>query len=313
MTDFGKLSVSSLISIADLTADDIGTIYSAAHELKANRDTFPKLLADRRIALLFEKESLRTRVTFDVGIQDLGGGAVYLDHQEVRLGQRESLKDVARNLSRWVHGIVARTYRHRTVQELAKHSDIPVINGLTDYLHPCQGLTDFFTLTECWGNVKGRKLAYVGDGNNTCHSLIHCAATLGCDIRVASPEGYEPNSKVVNLAMRRAQDTGCEISILEDPKEAVDGVDCIYTDTWASMGQEEETEERAEVFAPYQVNDELMALAADGALFLHCLPAHRGAEVTSDVIDSEFSKVYQNAENRMHVQKAVMLLLMQKQ
>ena len=310
MSDYGKLSVKHLTSIADLERKDIDTIFALTKQLKAERYEFPKLLKDRRLMLLFEKESLRTRVTFDVGIQDLGGSAIYIDQQDVRLGAREALKDVARNLSRWCHGIVARTYRHRTVLDLAKYSEMPVINGLTDYLHPCQGLTDFFTMTEVFGSVRGRTFAYVGDGNNTCHSLIHAAALLGCHIRVAGPEGYEPNAKVVNHAMRVAQETGCEVSILEDPKEAVAGADAVYTDVWASMGREEETEERAEVFSPYRVDTELMRHASQDAIFLHCLPAHRGAEVTSDVIDGPMSKALQNAENRLHVQKAIMLLLM---
>lgn len=309
--EYGKLSVRSLTSIAELTSDDIATIYDLAKKLKNDRYGFPKVLRDRRLALMFEKESLRTRVTFDVGIQDLGGGAVFLDQQGVRLGAREALKDVARNMGRWCHGIVARTYRHRTVTDLAQYTDIPIINGLTDYLHPCQGLTDFFTMTELFGDVQGRTLAYCGDGNNTCHSLIHAAAHLGCHIRIASPEGYEPNSKVVNQAMRLAQETGSEITILESPEEAVDGADAVYTDVWASMGKEEETEERAEVFAPYQVNEKLMAHAKPDAVFLHCLPAHRGAEVTTEVIDSDCSKVFDNAENRLHVQKAILVLLMQ--
>ncbi|MCB9892563.1 MAG: ornithine carbamoyltransferase [Planctomycetes bacterium] len=310
MTEYGTLSVRHLTSIAELDRKDVDTIFALAKRVKAERYTFPKPLANQRLMLLFEKESLRTRVTFDVAMQDLGGSAIYIDQQDVRLGAREALKDVARNLSRWCHGIVARTYRHRTVLDLAKHAEIPVINGLTDFLHPCQGLTDFFTMTEVFGSVEGRTFAYVGDGNNTCHSLIHCAALLGCHIRVAGPEGYEPNSKVVNHAMRIAKETGSEVSILEDPQQAVDGADAVYTDVWASMGQEEETEERAERFSPYRVDSELMAAAKPGAIFLHCLPAHRGAEVTSDVIDSDCSKVLQNAENRLHVQKAILLLLM---
>ena len=310
MSEHGQLSVDHLNSIADLTREDVDTIYKLAAKLKKDRDSFPKALADRRLVMLFEKESLRTRCTFEVGMQDLGGSAVFIDHQAVRLGAREALKDVAKNLSRWCHGIVARTYRHRTVQDLAKHADIPVVNGLTDYLHPCQGLTDFFTMTELFGSVQGRRLTFVGDGNNTCHSLIHAGALLGCHVRVASPEGYEPNSKVVNQAMRIAGDTGAEINILEDPKEAVEGADAVYTDVWASMGQEDETEERAEVFSPYRVTPELMKLASQDAVFLHCLPAHRGAEVMGDVIDSPASKVFQNAENRLHVQKAILVLLM---
>lgn len=311
MNDIGTLSVRHLTSIAELEREDVDTIFALARRLKAERYEFPKALKDRRLMLLFEKESLRTRVTFDVGIQDLGGSACYIDQQDVRLGAREALKDVARNLGRWCHGIVARTYRHRTVQDLAKFAEIPVINGLTDYLHPCQGLTDLFTMTEVFGSVKGRTLAYIGDGNNTCHSLIHCAALLGCHVAFAGPDGYEPNSKVVNHAMRVAQDSGSEIRILDDPKEAVSGADVVYTDVWASMGQEEETEERAEVFSHYRVDGTLMAEAKDEAIFLHCLPAHRGHEVTSEVIDGEGSKALQNAENRLHVQKAIMLLLMQ--
>ncbi|MEZ5989421.1 MAG: ornithine carbamoyltransferase [Planctomycetota bacterium] len=311
--DIGKLTVRHLTSIADLQRSDIDTIYALASRLKQDRYGFPKVLADQRLMLMFEKESLRTRVTFDVAMQDLGGSAIFLDHQDVRMGQRESLKDIARNLSRWCHGIVARTYRHKTVLDLAEHASIPVVNGLTDYLHPCQGLTDFFTLTELWGSVEGRIFTFVGDGNNTCHSLIHAAAMLGCHIRVASPEGYEPNSKVVNNAMRMATSTGAEITILEDPEEAVDGADCVYTDVWASMGQEEETELRNEVFTPYRVDEALMARARSDAIFLHCLPAHRGWEVTSEVIDGDSSKVYQNAENRMHVQKSILALLMQGQ
>ncbi len=310
-TDIGKLSVTSLNSIHDLTLEDIRTIYALTSRVKKDRKTFPKVLADQRLAMLFEKESLRTRMTFDVGMQDLGGSAIYLDHQEVRLGQREALKDVARNLARWVHGIVARTYRHKTVEDLAKYSGIPVINGLTDHLHPCQGLTDFFTMHEVFGEVKGRTLTYVGDGNNTCHSLIHAGAALGCHIRVGTPEGYEPNARVVNQAMHTAQDTGSEITILNDPVEAVEGADCVYTDVWASMGQEEETEERAEIFSPYRVDSALMSNTKEGAIFLHCLPAHRGHEVSSEVIDAPTSKVIQNAENRLHVQKAILALLMQ--
>jgi ornithine carbamoyltransferase len=313
MTDIGKLSVSSLVSIEDLTLEDIHTIHALTLRLKKERYSFPKLLKDMRLAMLFEKESLRTRVTFDVGMQDLGGSIVFLDHQDVRLGQREALKDVGRNLARWVHGIVARTYRHRTVEELAKTAGIPVINGLTDLLHPCQGLTDFFTMTECWGSVQGRTLAYIGDGNNTCHSLIYAGAKLGANVRIGSPDGYEPSSKVVNHAMNIAKETGSEIVIEEDPHKAVQGADCVYTDVWASMGREEETEERAEVFSHYRVDATMMAKANPGALFLHCLPAHRGHEVTSEVIDSDVSKVLQNAENRLHVQKAIMALLMQGQ
>ena len=305
-----KLSVTDLISANDLPTGDILAIFDTAARLKKTPKAYAKALDGKRLAMMFEKESLRTRMTFDVGIQDLGGSAVFMDQSDVRLGTREAIKDVAKNLERWMDGLVLRTYKHKTVQEFAEHGSIPVINGLTDYMHPCQALSDTFTLLEKWGTLKGRTLAYVGDGNNTCHSLIHVAAKLGMNMRVASPEGYEPNSRIVNEAMNTALETKSKITILNSPQDAVQDVDVVYTDVWASMGQEHETEERAETFSPYQVNEDLMALAKKDALFLHCLPAHRGAEVTAGVIDSPCSIVYDNAENRYHIQKAVMLLLM---
>jgi ornithine carbamoyltransferase len=259
--------------------------------------------------MIFEKDSLRTRFTFDIGMQDLGGSAVFMDHRDARLGSRESVKDMAKNLERWVHAIVARTFKHKALDELAQHANIPVINGLSDFVHPCQALSDFFTLTEKWGSVRGRTLTYVGDGNNTCHALIHTAVKLGTNIRVCSPEGYEPNSRVVNEAMRVATETGAEVTILNDPDAAADGADAIYTDVWASMGQEDEIEERNAVFAAYQVDEEMMARANKDALFMHCLPAHRGAEVTQEVMDGPQSVVYDIAENRLHVQKAALALL----
>jgi ornithine carbamoyltransferase len=267
------------------------------------------VLAHKRMAMIFEKDSLRTRFTFDVGMQDLGGSVVFMDHRDARLGSRESVKDMARNLERWVHGIVARTFKHKVLEELAANADAPVINGLSDFVHPCQALADFLTLYEKWGDVRGKTLTYVGDGNNTCHSLIYTAAKLGANIRACSPEGYEPNARVVNEAMRTAQETGAEISIVNDPEAAAEGADAIYTDVWASMGQEDEIEERNGVFAEYQVDAEMMARAAPGALFMHCLPAHRGWEVTQEVMDGPQSVVYDIAENRLHVQKALMALL----
>jgi ornithine carbamoyltransferase len=307
----GKLSVPDLLCTSALTPADIGQIYQLAQTLKQGRSQHTELLRGKRLAMIFEKDSLRTRFTFDVGMQDLGGSAVFMDHRDARLGSRESIKDVAKNLERWVHGIVGRTFKHRILEELAQHSEIPVINGLSDFLHPCQALTDFFTLTEKWGDVRGRTVAFIGDGNNTCHSLIHTAAKLGANIRVCSPEGYEPNSRVVSEAMRTGLETGSEVQILNDPREAADGADALYTDVWASMGQEDEIEERNGIFAAYRVDDELMARAKADALFLHCLPAHRGAEVTQEVMDGPRSIVYDNAENRLHVQKAVLVLLMQ--
>jgi ornithine carbamoyltransferase len=307
---FGTLPCKDLLSVAQLQAGDIETIFDAARHLKTDRGAHEDLLRGKRLGMIFEKDSLRTRFTFDVGIQDLGGSAVFMDHRDVRLGSRESLKDVAKNLERWVHGIVARTYKHRAVEELAANCSIPVINGLSDYLHPCQGLSDFFTLTERWGSVKGKKVVYVGDGNNTAHSLIHTAALLGAHITVCTPEGYEPNARVISEAMLMARESGSDIRILNDPEKGVSGADAVYTDVWASMGQEDEIEERAALFSDYRVDEEMMALAAPDAVFMHCLPAHRGQEVTSPVIDGPQSIVYDIAENRLHVQKAVLVLLM---
>ena len=309
--DLGRLSGKDLLCTSALPRADIERIYDVAKVLKAGRTQHTKVLEHKRLAMIFEKDSLRTRFTFDVGMQDLGGSAVFMDHRDARIGSRESVKDIARNLERWVHGIVARTFKHKALEELAAHCRIPVVNGLSDFVHPCQGLTDFFTLGEKWGGVRGRTVCYVGDGNNTCHSLIHTGAKLGANIRVCSPEGYEPNSRVVSEAMRTALETGAEIQILNDPDEAAEGADAVYTDVWASMGQEDEIEERNGIFAAYQVDEELMARAKKDAVFMHCLPAHRGWEVTQEVMDGPQSIVYDNAENRLHVQKAILALLLQ--
>ena len=240
----------------------------------------------------------------------MGGHALFLDHSDAKLGERESIRDVARNLERWVHGIVARTYQNRSVVELAEHARIPVINGLTDLFHPCQALADFFTISEKLTVGSGIKLCFVGDGNNTCHSLILGASRLGVDVSVATPSGYEPNPEIIHQAQLTAATTGANITITRNPQEAVLGSDVVYTDVWASMGQEAETEDRATIFAEYQVNNQLMNLANRGALFMHCLPAHRGSEVAPQVIDSPQSVVFDQAENRLHVQKAVLLLLL---
>lgn len=305
-----RLSVSDLLSIQDLTPEDIQLIFTVAGRIKQAPDAFAVSLRGKTLAMIFEKPSLRTRATFDVGMTSMGGQALFLDHSDAKLGERESIKDVARNLERWVHGIVARTYKNRSVVELAEHARIPVINGLTDLLHPCQALADYFTLSEKLSLRSGVRLCFVGDGNNTCHSLILGAARLGIDLSVASPAGYEPNPEIVRAAMRTAAGTGATITILRNPREAVRGAQAVYTDVWASMGQEAETEDRAAVFADYQVNSQLMELAGRGALFMHCLPAHRGYEVAPQVIDSPQSVVYDQAENRLHVQKALLLLLL---
>jgi ornithine carbamoyltransferase len=308
----GTLPIKDLLSIAQLGPGDVETIFDATRALKTDRAAYAELLRGKRLAMIFEKDSLRTRFTFDIGMQDLGGSAVFMDHRDVRLGSRESVKDMARNLERWVNGIVARTFKHRVLEELAANCEIPVINGLSDYLHPCQALADFYTLSERWGSVKGRKVVYVGDGNNTCHSLVHLAALLGTHITVCTPEGYEPNARVVSEAMLMARESGSDIQILNDAERGVRDADAVYTDVWASMGQEDEIEERAGIFHDYRVDEELMALAKPDAVFMHCLPAHRGQEVTSGVIDGPQAIVYDIAENRLHVQKAVLALLLGK-
>ncbi len=299
-----------LVTGNELSSAQIRELFHLAADIKARPERYRSALAGRFLALIFEKPSLRTRVTFEVGIAHLGGAAVFLDHQGSRLGVRESVPDVARNLERWVHGIVARTFCQSTIEELAAHAAIPVINALSDRFHPCQALADFFTLEEHFRDLNGLKLAYVGDGNNVCHSLLLTGARLGAHLRIATPKGYEPDAAVVAEACRIARDTRAKIEILHDPAEAVTGAQAVYTDVWASMGQEAEAAAREKIFAPYQVNEALFALAAPDAVFLHCLPAHRGHEVTTGVMDSPRSRVYEQAENRLHVQKAILLALL---
>jgi ornithine carbamoyltransferase len=268
------------------------------------------MLKGKTLALIFEKPSLRTRTSFDVGIQQLGGYSLYLSPNEISLGKRESVYDVAKNLERMVQGIMIRTFAHQIVLDMAKHASIPVINGLTDYSHPCQAMADYLTILEVIGTLKGLKLCYVGDGNNVAHSLMFAGARLGVDVTVSCPKGFEPNKTAFDDAVEDAKLTGAKISIEHDAKIAVKNADAIYTDVWASMGQESEAAERKAIFAPYQVNDELMSYAKPYTLFMHCLPAHRGDEVTDSVIDSLNSVVFQEAENRLHVQKAIMYQLM---
>ncbi|MBI1940425.1 MAG: ornithine carbamoyltransferase [Acidobacteria bacterium] len=303
------LSVRDLISDRDLTRRDLDLIFQLAERVKASPGSFARALQGRQLAMIFEKPSLRTRVTFEVGMTSMGGYAVYLDHAKPRLGERECIKDVARNLERWVHGIVARTFSHASVEELAEHASIPVINALTDQFHPCQALADLFTLSEKYGRLKGLKLSFLGDGNNVCHSLMVSAARFGISVNVATPPGFEPKSEIVDEAKAIARKNGAKIHLFHDPVEAVAGAQAVYTDVWASMGQEYAVHLRAQVFAPFRVTEELMA-AADDAVFMHCLPAHRGQEVTDAVIDSPRSIVYDQAENRLHVQKALLLLLL---
>jgi ornithine carbamoyltransferase len=275
-------------------------------DIKAHPGRYAGTLRGKFLALMFEKPSLRTRVTFEVGIQSMGGSVVFLDHTQARLGERESIADVARNLERWVHGIVARVYEQHVLEEMAANASIPVINALSDKFHPCQALADFFTLEEKVGSLRGFKLAYVGDGNNVCHSLIFLAARLGVQLRIATPENYAPAPEVLAEVKRVARETRAKIELFTDPREAVAGAQAVYTDSWTSMGFEAEGNVRNTVFAPYQVNEELMALAEPDALFMHCLPAHREAEVTSEVLDSAQSVVLDQSENRMYVQKAIL-------
>jgi ornithine carbamoyltransferase len=275
-------------------------------DIKANPANYADTLRGKFIALIFEKPSLRTRVTFEVGIQSMGGHVVFLDHTQARLGERESIADVARNLERWVQGIVARVYEQRVLDEMAATTDIPVVNALSDKFHPCQALADFFTLEEKFGNLKALKLAYVGDGNNVCHSLMYLAARLGVNMRIATPENYAPDADVTADSKRVAKETKAKIELFTDPREAVEDVQAVYADSWTSMGFEAEEKVRKEVFKPYQVNRKLMALAGRDSVFMHCLPAHRGYEVTNEILDGSRSVVLDQSENRMYVQKAIL-------
>lgn len=298
-----------LISIADLTSKQIDEIFALTHRLKADRkDGWPHpLLAGKTLAMIFEKPSLRTRVTFEAGMVQLGGYAVYLSSADIGLGARESVSDVARNLSRWVDLIMVRTFSHSVVVELAQHATIPVINGLSDLLHPCQVLADCFTLIEQRGRLDGLKVAFIGDGNNVVNSWINTASKLPFTFTLACPPGYEPDAGV----LASARQSGAQITITQSVEEAARGADVLYTDVWTSMGQEQEATLRREVFRPYQINAAAMALAKPDALVMHCLPAHRGEEITAEVLDGPQSVVLEEAENRLHVQKAIMLWLLQ--
>lgn len=296
-----------LLTIEELKKEEVREILSLTKEIKQNKEKYRNALKDKILAMVFEKPSLRTRMTFEVGMLEMGGRAIYLGPSEIQLGKRESIADVARNLERWVDGIMIRTFGHENVEEMAKWAKPPVINGLSDLHHPCQALADYFTLFEKFGKLEGLKLAYIGDGNNVCHSLIEGASKLGVNISIATPEGYEPKKEIVERAMKEANS---KIEILRDPVEAVKNAEAVYTDTWISMGQEHEREFRMKIFKPYQVNKALMEKTGKKTYFMHCLPAHRGEEVTDEAIDSEYSLVFDEAENRLHVQKAIMYILM---
>jgi ornithine carbamoyltransferase len=306
-----KFAPQDLVSICDFTPAEINRVIDLAAAMKRNPGDFSQSLAGKQIVLFFEKPSLRTRLTFEAGINSLGGVSFFVDQTASRLGAREPLSDMAHNLERWVNGIVLRTFSHETVTEMAKHAAIPVINALSDLEHPCQALADLLTLREKFGSDLSKiKVTYVGDGNNVAHSLMLIVAAVGGNITVGTPKGYEPLASFTELAKRLAAQSGGSVTVTNDPVAAVSGAHAVYTDVWASMGQEEEAAARDKIFAEFQVNAQLFARTAPGAIFMHCLPAHRGSEVTADVIDSPASVVFDQAENRLHAQKAVMLLLL---
>jgi ornithine carbamoyltransferase len=300
-----------LSSLRDYSTEDIEEIFDLAARVKADPADYAGVLQGKSLAMIFQKPSTRTRVSFEVGMFELGGQALYLGADAIQLHRGESVADTAKVLSRFVDGIMARVYAHQDLLDLSRHASVPVINGLSDLLHPCQALADYFTLRERRGSLEGLKIAYVGDGNNVCHELMFGAVKLGLRMSVASPEGYAPKDMLVKIASREAQKLGRPaVEITSDPMEAVAGADVVYTDVWASMGQEEEAETRAQAFDGYQVTPETMAAAAPDALFMHCLPAHRGEEVAAEVVDGPQSVVFDEAENRLHTQKALMMLLL---
>lgn len=301
-----------LLTLADLSSAQVRRLLELARELRQEwRDAGNRpLLAGKALGMIFQKPSLRTRVSFERAMQHLGGTAIYLSPQEIRLGERESVADVARVLSRYVEAIMARVFAHSDIEQLATHASVPVINGLSDKYHPCQALADYLTIWDKLGRLDGVRLAYVGDGNNVAHSLLLGGAKLGVHVSVATPPDYAPDPGVVELARVAAAETGAEVTLLEDPVEAVRAADVIYTDVWTSMGQEDEAQERRVRFAPYRVDSALVAEASADAIVLHCLPAHRGEEITDAVIDGPRSAVFDQAENRLHAQKAVLAALL---
>jgi len=298
------------LSIRDLSVYEFGQMLDLAAEVKKHQAKYRKALKNRILAMIFQKPSLRTRMTFEAGMLRLGGEAIYLAPSDIQMGSREGAYDIGKNLERWVDGIMIRTFGHQIAVDLAASCRIPVINALTDLSHPCQAMADFLTLREHKGALSALKLTYVGDGNNVCHSLMLAAARGGTKMAVATPPGYEPKAEVVRWAREDGKDTGFALTLTNSAEEAASGADAVYTDVWASMGQEAEKEARARIFAPYQVNAGLMAHAKKDALFMHCLPAHRGEEVTNEVIDSANSVVYDEAENRLHAQNGILIALM---
>jgi len=301
-----------LLSIGDLNLADINSIFKLTEQLKKNKNKFSKSLSGKTLALIFQKPSNRTRVSFEVGMYQLGGNSLYLSPQEINLGVRETIGDVAKTISRYVDGVVLRTFEHKNCLDMAEAATVPVINGLSDYSHPCQALADLFTIKEKLKDLKKVTLVYVGDGNNVCNSLLFAAAKTGMNISVATPKGYAPEDGVIRLSQAQAKETGSRIVITEDPFSAVKDAQVVYTDVWASMGQEEEINKRKVIFKDFQINVKLLANASKDVLVMHCLPAHRGEEITDEVMESKNSIVFDQAENRMHVQKAILIKLLGK-
>lgn len=300
------------LALADYTPDEIKYLLDLAMDLKRKHKEGKEYhpLKGKTLGMIFEKSSTRTRVSFEVGMYQLGGQALFLSKNDLQLGRGETVWDTGQTMSRYLDGIMIRTYAHRNVVELARGATVPVINGLTDLSHPCQAMADYLTILEKKGTLSGLKLAFIGDGNNMVHSLMMGAAKLGVHIAVATPEGYEPDDEIWSISREYASETGGRIEVMTDPKQAIEGADIVYTDVWASMGQEDEQERRKEAFASYQVNEELVKLAKEDYLFMHCLPAHRGEEVSEGIIDGDHSVIFDQAENRLHAQKAIMAAIM---
>jgi ornithine carbamoyltransferase len=305
-----RLAGEDMCSIADLSCSEVRAILKLGRDVKKNPRVYRNALDAKQMVLMFEKASLRTRLAFEAAINTTGGNAIFVDQTSSPLGEREAIADVARNVERWVDVIVLRTYAHDTITEMAANARVPVINALSDFEHPCQALADYMTLEEHYGSLPGRNFTYVGDGNNVCHSLMLCGAQLGVNVTVATPRGYSPDIEIVTIARDIAQANNCELRLMQDPQAAVENADAVYTDVCVSMGFEHESTKRAPIFRPFQVNEELMAKARPEALFMHCLPARRNEEVTDAVIDSPNSIVFDQAENRMHAQKALLLFLL---
>lgn len=299
-----------LLSVQDLGSQEIFEIINLAEDIKVNPDKYQDALKGKSIGLIFQKPSNRTRVSFEIGMFRMGGHSIYLGSSEIGMGGRESVKDVACVLSRYLNGIVARTYKHEVIEELARYSSIPIINGLSDRAHPCQALGDIFTIEEKFGTLERITISYIGDGNNVLNSLMCLAAKLGIDMKVATPKKYAPDKEIVKTARSFAAKSGSSLDISNDPKRAAKDADVLYTDVWVSMGQEKEAAKRIREFRNFQLNDKLVRLAKKTHAVMHCLPAHRGQEISDSVMDSRHSIIYDQAENRMHVQKAILLKLL---